>query len=237
MPGYKQFRGNGRGKRRRNGKGNGRFRRRPTWNIPMELKPELKFVDLILPNTALTTAWVPYHPTVEKCLNGVGQGDDPTDRDGRAYFMQSVMVKGIVFLDIEETAVNPPSDIVVRVLMVHDTQTNGAELTPTDVMNATGLPFLEFRNLDFTTRFKVLKDKTFVFRRNIVNEGVTNSFASNKTVLNFNWYHTFPKPIKVVCKDGGETISSITNDSIQIIAVTSIARANMNYTSRVRFRG
>ncbi len=238
MPGYNQYRGNFRGKQKtKKRKNNARYRRRPVWKVPVELKPELKFLDLVVPQTSLTAVWASYDPAPALCLNGIGQGDSPTSRDGRAYFITSVMLKGLLQLNIKTEDFIPQNDIVIRMMLVHDTQTNKAQLTPADVVNATGSEFLAFRDLNFTTRYKVLKDKTFVFRRNFVNEGVITSFASNKGLIRFNCYHTFPTPIQVLCQGDGATIANITNDSIHLIATANSTEVNLEYTSRVRFRG
>ncbi len=217
-------------KRKNNGKGY----TKTIW--PESLRPELKFRDEHKPNTVLTQDWALYDP-VQACLNGVEQGDDPTERDGRNYFLDRVMMHILLKSTIFTQTDDPIEDELVRIVLVLDTQTNLQALTPNDVFNIPGERYNNFRNLNFTSRFKVLKDETIVFRRNYVNDGTPSSFSQNATEKYIEWYHKFKTPLIVTCKGSGGGISSITNNSLHIMAVSSEGDCSIEYVSRVRFRG
>jgi len=232
-----------RGKKRRvyygRGRKNGNRRYRRNTFVPIYDKPELKFIDTELENQVVDATWEVYNPLTVLCLNAVAQGDTPTNRDGRCYYIHSVMMKIVVFGLAAETATAPFTDLIMRILLVHDKQANQGEADADKVMEtAPTIDYLSFRNLSYTGRFRVIKDKTILMRRMYVNEGVVDKFATGQQIIKFDWYHTFAKPLKVICNGTAGNIAVVTNNSLQVIAVSNSAtEMSFSYQARCRFSG
>lgn len=239
--GYNNYRNYGRKNNNRIVKNGKRryYQKRKTY-IPRSVYPELKWVDTELSAFTIALAWTAYNPTTVNCLNAVAQGDGPSNRDGRVYYIHSVMVKLVMFTDVDEAAVAPKEDLVTRLCLVLDTQANGTEINAANVMETAGSvgDYLEFRNLEFSGRFRILKDTTKVMKRFYVNEGSGDLFASARQLIRWDWYVNFVKPIKVVCNGTGSGIGDVTNNALAIIASSgSVSDIQCSYLSRIRFSG
>lgn len=203
---------------------------------------ENKFVDYPRADDAFATDWATMQDGTVKCISAVAQGDGESNRDGRVYHINSIHLKFTIAVDPVESNTDPPNDIIARVVMVLDKQTNGAELTATDVMSTpAGIPaVLGFRELQYTSRFRVLMDKQIRIPRAlmVVNEGSANLFAHGAIytpVISFN--KKFKKPIRVVCTGTTAVIGSIQDNSIHVIGTATSADALLNWSSRCRFSG
>lgn len=200
---------------------------------------ERKFADHTTAYAATSLTWATAEDGTVLSISAVAQGDGENQRDGRVYHIDSIHVRGMIDVPVLEAQTAPLSDIVVRICVVLDSQTNAAQLTATDVMTA-GSPedTQGFRNLQHTSQFKVLMDETFVIKRdNQTNEGAVNAFATPRTMIPWSFDRKFKTPLKVICSGTTAVIGSITDNSIHVIAVSTDVTARIGHTSRVRFRG
>ncbi len=199
---------------------------------------ELKFSDEVIVNDAFATTWATMTAGVD-VLSGVAQGDGEIQRDGRKYLIHSISVKLRVHAIAIESATAPDDDLHGRFALVLDTQTNGAQLTATDVMvGSTNEDRLSFRNLQQVKRFRVLWDRSFLLKRQVVNEGAANLFATNLVstpIIRFT--KIFSKPVEVICTGTGAAVSAISNNSIHMIGIANNTLALLSYQSRIRFTG
>lgn len=199
---------------------------------------ENKFADYGFAVTTVSNVWTSDNPTTVDCISAVAQGDSENERDGRVYHINSIHLKGIVgypHLGDESTV---SDDDVMRVVVVIDSQTNGAEVTATEVMDDSGTDFLSFRNLQFTSRFKVLYDETFRLNPLVVADGAgANNFNSQGTKLPFTFNKKFKIPIRVTCKGTTAVVGSIVDNSIHVLACSNTGVCTLQYQSRVRFSG
>ncbi len=201
---------------------------------------EMKFVDFEVAADNFASAWSTMQDGTIKCISGVAQGDGESNRDGRKYLIHSIHVKARIEVPVTESQTGPQQDLLGRICIVWDTQTNGAELTATEVMlGGKTDDELAFRNLQHTKRFRVLWDRTWkVIRRN-VNEGAINLFATPltvSTIMTFN--RRFKTPIAVTTSGTGNTIAAITDNSLHMIGVSmSGPTAKLHFQCRMRFTG
>ncbi len=191
-------------------------------------------------NDTFATSWLPMENATMLCMSAVAQGTTEVQRLGRKYWIHSISVRGRITEPAAESDTAPINDTIVRLCMVLDTQTNSAQLTSSDVMNVNGtVDYLAFRNLQHTSRFKVLWDRTF--RLNVAesssNEGAANLFANGIVHKTFTIHKTFKTPIPVECELTTNVIAAITSNSIHMIGLASNAIATLNYQVRMRFRG
>lgn len=199
---------------------------------------EKKFLDTELTASALATTWAALNPVGVDSLSIPAQGDGESNRDGRTYAIESVHVRGHFELAAAEGAGVPASMIECRVIVYWDTQTNGAEATATDIMDAGGTTdILAFRNLQNSKRFKVLYDKVCLLKPHALNEGAVNSFANGAVIQRFEFNKQFKKPIIVNCTGTTSSVASVSDNNIGIAAIGTSSNATIAYQARVRFVG
>ncbi len=201
---------------------------------------EIKFFDTTVSNLAFSTSWLgmpPSSPASILCLNAVPVGSGESEHLGRTFNMRSIFLRMQVTLPTLEQLTLPTADVVYRIIVLMDTQTNGAAVTPTAVVDVPTNGTQAYRNLQNSTRFNILWDSGRRVMRpsGLVNEGAINSFAHSTTdhILNFN--HKFKEPIKVRTDGTTAVIGSLTDYSIQVIAIASSTNLDLAYTSRLRY--
>lgn len=199
---------------------------------------ERKFFDTEVNNGAFATSWTIEEPATTG-LTAIAQGDGESNRDGKNYIIDSIHIKGFLNSAVQESQTAPLADILCRLVLVLDTQTNGAVLTATSVMDAgQSDDVIAFRNLQFTRRFKVLWDRSFVIKRNNTNEGAANLFAAAATNGPFfKVNHVFKGGLPVTMSSTEADIANVTDNSIHMIGIATSTDAMLDYQCRVRFRG
>ncbi len=200
---------------------------------------EVKFFDTESTADAFATTWATMEPATTN-LTAVGQGDGESQRDGRKYMIRSIHVRGQVIDQATESQTAPSGDGTVRFCLVWDTQTNGAQLTATDVMDGGQTNDIwSYRNLQFSKRFRILYDKTIVIPtgRSAQNEGAANLFASSQTQVQFKINKIFKKPIPVLMSGTTADIANVTDNSLHMIGVGDSTNTLLQYQCRVRFTG
>lgn len=202
---------------------------------------ENKFVDYNVQGQATSTGWAggELDPATALCISVVAQGDGENQRDGRMYNINSWYIKGFLSTSASEAQAGPQQMVLVRIVVVLDTQTNGAQLNAEDVFTpvAAGVDVCSVRNLQFSKRFRVLKDRTMKLNPNIVNEGAVNAFAAGASSVPFKMGGRFKTPLKVRCSGTTAAIASVTDNSIHVIGVSNSATGLLTYISRCRFTG
>lgn len=206
---------------------------------------ENKFIDYTLNSGTLTSSWAgaEHNPTTIDCLSAVAQGDGESSRDGRKYAVNSVHLQGQVSHLAAESETVPAPDIIVKVALVQDTQTNGTELSAENVFSdaAATHDVYGFRNLQFVKRFKVLAHKwiTLPVGQSTTNEGGINLFANNKVSRKWSMNYKFKEPMIVNCTGTTAVVGSIADNSLHLIACANdnSATTTVSYISRCRFTG
>lgn len=164
-------------------------------------------------------------------LNGLLQDDSPTGRDGRKALMKSLHIKMSFELDQEDEYDNPADednqilrydDQYWRFCIVMDKQANKSKFSWNEVFKDNGDARwgpLEFRNLEWSGRFKVLYDKTFRLTRNgnfgfgIDAEGVNTTYYTAphaKKLIKIN----IPLNDVVMFDGPNDTVGTITKNAI-----------------------
>lgn len=202
----------------------------------VKFKDETREADL---QTAATAAGAIIDPSSEMCLNGIAQGDGEDQRDGRRYSVTSLHIRGYVLFGAQ--AGSGVTSDHVRLLLVQDTQTNAAQMTAANVLDtaitAVNLQTVLFRNLEYTKRFRVLKDIT-VYKPTTGlagNQPTSGDVESNGCTLPIQIDHSFKSPIKVTCTGTSNTVASIADNSFHVIGISLNSGNKFRYVSRVRF--
>jgi len=204
----------------------------------LALGAESKFIDYYITDATVvtTTASSEQDPATVNCLNATAVGDGESNRDGRKVMLQSVYIKGQVYGNPLPDEGDTPTSASVRLLLVLDKQTNGVQFSAEDVLlNTSGSDVLSMRNLQYTSRFKVLKDITYDLP--VVTS--TDGSGTNSGTAAGQSFSIFEK-LNVPCTftDTTALISSIMDNSLHVMAIVSAGSSvKLSYQSRVRFVG
>lgn len=224
--------------------------KQPTYYAPVNstrslLAIEKKYQDGILATTVLSPTWTggEVDPTTLLGFNSIALGDGESERDGRQCKVTSIQITGQILTAAIEAAGAPLDGTFVRLMLVLDTQTNGAQLNAEDVMvTGSGYDANSYRNLKYVKRFQVLKEKSFTINRNNqMNEGAVDSFASPVNYTNFKMNYKFKKDggLLVNYSNTGAVIANVTDNSVHLIACYGgVGTAPyIHYSYRTRFVG
>lgn len=201
---------------------------------------EKKFADSELTATALETSWKTKENATMDCLSAVAIGDGPENRDGRVYHISSITIQGSVNVAVAEAQSSPAANSRVKIKLVLDKQTNAAKMTGGALMDEGGTVNVDsFRLLENSRRFTVLKNKTVLLRPQIVNDGAIDKFSNPLCEWPFTIYHAFKKPLRVQCVGGQSTavIAAIADNSLHLVACSTLATSTIQYQVRIRFQG
>lgn len=209
------------------------------------LGQELKFYDTKLVGAALTaptdSAGGEHDPSATIVLNSVTQGDGEQQRDGRKMTMKSIYISGVVKCVPQANQTVTDAASMVFLALVLDMQTNGATITSENVFTNKSadaiLAASPMRNLEFNTRYRVLKTIRMVLQNPNISYDGTNMEQQG---LNRPFKMYVPlNDLGVTFNGTTETVANITDNSLHLIAYTnSVALApNLNYNARLRFMG
>lgn len=153
-------------------------------------------------------------------VNGVAIGSDYTDRVGRKIRLKSIYVRGLVSRNLTLGGGTLLPD-VARMLIVFDTQTNGATPSVTDILKeATATSQLNLNNRD---RFKVLIDKQYAIAPYLISDTATQSYAlaGSPTTYQVKKYKKLNH--EVVFNGTQGTVGSISTGALWMVWVGSTA--------------
>ena len=182
-------------------------------------------------------------PSSVNCLNSTGTGDGGSNRNGRLIFMKSIHVSGIVqYYWSGGTVTQVDRNPIVAIWLVHDRQTNGAQLNSEDVFvnplaNAV-TNICAFRNLDYEQRFDVLHKELIVMKQtNIETVGGGGGVKGGANTVPFNFIVRL-RDMPVTFTDTGANVTSISDNSLHLVAVADCngqILPQLAYNSRLRF--
>lgn len=178
-------------------------------------------------------------PGATLCLSSPAIGDGGQDREGRKILMKSIQVKGRVILGGAEGQASPAAPQNIFVALVHDSQTNGAQLNSEDVFSnlsaVVGGNSVPLRNMNYSDRFKVLRSACFEFNNDSLSHFATDSFSYNGISREFEWF--VPLNMRVNFSGTTGVVGSVVDNSLHMIAFCNVAGPTITYNARMRFQG
>lgn len=159
-------------------------------------------------------------------LNGVATGTDFTDRIGRKIMMKSIYIQGFCYPVDTTTA-----DTLARLIVVYDTQPNGAAPTIANVLKTANS--ISQTNLDNRDRFRIIYDKRFAIPTINNTATQTYSYGANKVVKLYRKCN-----LETQFNNTGATITAITTGSLYMITIgnqTANAGGKFALSTRIRF--
>lgn len=194
---------------------------------------ELKFHDIDWDEAAADQSAGKISNTTSLVL--IGQGITESTRIGRKAVIKSIGWRGRLTLSaFAGSTVQLPN--VVRMMLVHDTQCNGAAPAVTGsggvLVQANYQAFNELVNKG---RYRVLMDKTYsINARAAAGDGAVND--SGSTMQTFSFYKKCDIPIEYSGTADPAAITEVRTNNIFGIMITSASTANIALDSKFRFR-
>lgn len=206
---------------------------------------EKKFVDYeyVGGNMSHTVAGSEVDPATVNCLNAVAQGDGESQRDGRRCTITSVHVSGYIRRQRQALSSDAAVAVRVKLVLLLDTQTNGAQFNAEDVfVEPTNgvLASCTFRNLQYQKRFRVLGTKIITLNPQSGAGPHIDYLHWGEGMEAFEFHKEFKSGLEVNHSGTTAAVSSITDNSIHLMAVvdeSNTGHAMLSYVSRVRFIG
>lgn len=190
---------------------------------------------------ALTTSWAggELDPATGNSLFFPVRGSDFNNIEGRKCQVLSIKIKGFFTMAAQANQTTTDDPGVIRICLVMDKQTNGAQLNAEDVINsgAASQAISMFQNPAFFGRFKVLKDKFYSLQNPAITWDGTN-LEQNGLTKPFKITHKFRKPIIVHLNatNGGTPADCIDNSFHVIGGCTNNELAqSIDYKCRITF--
>lgn len=219
------------------------YKRRKQYRLPRNTRTggyigkELKFYDDELTTRAVvaTVAGSEQDPPTTLCCNSPVQGDGESERIGRMCYFTSLELRGWVLFSAAAGVAAPLVPGYVRILVVKDRQSNGAQFNAEDVLLAPdGNNSTEaMRNLEFLQRFVILKD---IIVHQTIYGGVGTAADADYNAQQVPWRCNVKLNMKTLYTGTTGTISNVIDNSIHIMAMyQGSTTPTMGYVSRVRF--
>lgn len=194
------------------------------------MKPELKFKDIahVFGGAAIPTTGV-----VGTSINLLSAGNTPSTIVGRRIILRRITIKGSVtkVASSNATLTNVTPGDNVRIMLVWDKQTNGAQAAVADVMDAASGTRGQL-NMENAQRFVVLKEWMINLNMDTSHDG-TNYFAGGATTY-FKWSKKCFIPI-AYDNAAGSVITDIRDNNLFLQAISDQASCTALATSRIRY--
>jgi len=203
--------------------------------------------DALIPSTVDWTS-CEFNPGAPPgCLNAPAQGDGPENRDGNVITMHSIFIQGYVNTERTIIASTAALTFAVRVALVLDTQCRGAQLNSEDVYGSESASqfsavYAPLRNMSYTTRFKVLKQKLIQLDAPVFDYVGAGVYAINESTRPFHMKYKFKGGLKVRYTTGSTTsdVANVTDNALFVImnaTYGAVGTQSGGYTARLRFPG
>lgn len=172
-------------------------------------------------------------PTVGSALN---------QRIGRKIHIRKIKIRGQIQVPAQSAQAAADNACKVRMLLLQDKQTNAAQYTAADVLNAASSAVTtvnSFQNPNGFGRFNVLKDKLITFGNvNMAGAPSSTDVIQSGMIRDFKINYVFKKPVEVNFNaTNGGTVADIVDHSFHFMVGTQDAAyaPTVTYYSRVSY--
>ena len=194
---------------------------------------ELKFMNTLRDGLARNTlANAMFDNGTMLCLNGVSQGTGESQRLGRRMVITSIQIKWQA-----KWQNNFSTGDGLRVLLVLDKQTNGAQMSASDALEASTAEVMSHRNLENVQRFSILKDFT-IHDKNFSHYYNGISSTTQARHQHGQFIHKFKGGLHVNFTGTGATVADIADNSLHCVLLSTVDSSTYFWIdSRIRFLG
>lgn len=176
------------------------------------------------------------------CISAPAQGDTSSSRDGNKVVICEANVIGSISVAAQANQTAADTSCIVLLALVQDMQTNGVTLDTTQVFSNPTTSALScadpFRNMSYTSRFKILKMKKITLRiPSITWDGTDLEQSGFHTNFHMKWKGQMP--VTFTTASTTADVANVTDNSINVVAFctnTSLAPL-LTFNARTRFYG
>ncbi len=199
------------------------------------LKPELKWYDQS--DTGNITATFASIMNAGVSLNSIGQGAGASERIGDKAIMRAIQFRMTLKCPGAEEASETINGNQVRIILAVDHQCNGALPAGSDILQS-ATEINSFRNLQVTSRFTVLMDKTVSLNPGACYNGSAGSHLAIQRSVTCNFYKKLSM-LSQYDNANPDVITSQTNNSLVLFAFADTITPQITYDwqTRVRYVG
>lgn len=196
---------------------------------------ELKFWDLVKPSSVVNQTWTEIWTSV----NLVQQGANADQRIGRNIWIKGLNIKGDVKAVSDSLSGVLSSDQYVRVAIVLDTQCNGASPASTDIWESTDIAGTavpecdQWRNLEKSSRFRILYDKVMQMNQFVCAGASGNTLTGAKTM---RFKVNKKMNLKIEFDSSTGFIGDLSSNNISVWAVKNQTANTVDLSGNVRIR-
>ncbi len=159
----------------------------------------------------------------------VAQGDGEGERIGRRFTISSITVRGSVGIP---SGTNQLTSDIVKVMVIQDKQCNGVLHTVADVLGATPTIFSYF-NLENKSRFKILASRYYHVNKPMSGDGTTTKSGTYHKYFSIHMKVHIPIEMSAATA----TITNVRSNNISVLYISQIGIADIDFRTRIRFKG
>jgi len=199
----------------------------PYFDRPDKVKPELKFRDTNVIHASISTTGI----TTES-VNLIPGGVGKIERIGRSILVHSVNWRFTLTMAQSNNFLAPENSDVVRLMVILDRQCNGTGAITSEVLSTTN--FLSFNNLDNSSRFTTLMDRTYDTNYKAAPFEVELAhFAAQEQHFSDTFFKSVSIPIEYSDEDAD--LEAVSCNNIFILVISKRAIADIDSRFRIRY--
>ncbi len=196
--------------------------------ISYPLDDELKFHDVVFDDAVIDVGG-----TVEDSIVKIPQGVTEVQRLGRKCTIRKIGWRyELILPEIDALATASSSDIV-RVMLFHDSQANGATAAVLDILETAN--YQSFNNLVNKGRFNILMDKTLTLNYQTLASDGAGVVSSAMVTKSGTFFKSCNIPIEFNSTAGA--ITEIKSNNIGVLLISKNGLLALNSQFRIRFTG
>lgn len=207
----------------------GRFSKRPGVNLP-----ERKFFDEATGSTNISATG-----TITPSINLVPQGNGESAMVGRKITIKRISFRTVITLpsDAQSGVGTIAAYFPIRILILQDTQCNGAAATVGNVLESQN--YASFMNLENRNRFRILKEFNFNLLRDLHFNNAAQVYFAGFCQIGLKWSKKVNIPIEFSPEGmaGTRDISEVRSNNIFILSIAGSVNnvATFNHRTRIRY--
>ncbi len=174
----------------------------------------------------------------DSCLLPTAIGSAYGEVNGNRYKLKKIRVRGIISTNVQVDQADVSQAAMVRIMLIHDEQPNGAQAQGEDIMQdigATPENLFSFKRVAASSgRFRILKDNFIILQPAVSGTDGTNTNSNTLKAETFSFQYQPNVPILVNVKSGSATptIASTINCNMFLLLAGNLAAAAVATTVR-----
>ncbi len=163
----------------------------------------------------------------DSCLVPTAIGSGYGQVNGNRYKLKKIRVRGALFGAIVPDSADMVQATIVRLMLVHDEQPNGAQAQGEDIMQdigAAGENLFSYKRVASTSgRFRILKDEFITLQPSTAGTDAanTNSLANETETFSFQYQPRSPILVNIKSGNATATVAGVINCNMFLLLVAN----------------